>query len=581
MLTTSPTINAIGYVRRSTNRQEESLDQQRAKLQSFALARGWKIVQVYVDDAISGSDMNRPGLEALVNHAEHSPDVGIVLAWERNRLARPKDPVDGLMLERSLIKAGKRVFYVATGQEADRSFASGLISYVEHYQNGDYLRKLSRDTMRGHVARAERGLWCGGPIPFGFDRVYTSLDGTPRRIVRDMPDRTQHVLHHETQAYIETLPPGERYIKPENEACTLTLSDPIRVRAVQRMFTDYAAGIPIRVLRDNINAAGLRTARGRIFTIPTIHSMLDNPAYTGTSVYNQRTESKWHRHTSGSSIERYDEGLEARPEKDWIVKPNAWPVIIDQETFDRVQVRRKESKATDWRITGAVIRSEYMLGGHLVCGVCGGKLSGQTTTSGKGYRTRYYVCAVHHSGDHERCPNRYKVPAEAVEKHITGLIRDDLANLINDETFHEYLAEELAKLDSGHVDTRAQLQRRLAEIDQQMARLRDHIKALDPQTAQALGLYEEAKNASMEKQTTEQALAQLPAAPSQLPEADDLRARAALEFARLDQVLAEGTIEQKRDLMGAYLQTVKAYPHDTSVEISLYPALFSRNVVWS
>ena len=29
-------VQAIGYVRRSTNRQEESLEQQRAKLQNFA-----------------------------------------------------------------------------------------------------------------------------------------------------------------------------------------------------------------------------------------------------------------------------------------------------------------------------------------------------------------------------------------------------------------------------------------------------------------------------------------------------------------------------------------------------------------
>ena len=71
----------------------------------------------------------------------------------------------------SLLAAGKRVLYAATGQEADRSFSGGLISYVEHYQSGDYLRKLSRDTMRGLVSRAERGLWTGGPIPFGYDRL--------------------------------------------------------------------------------------------------------------------------------------------------------------------------------------------------------------------------------------------------------------------------------------------------------------------------------------------------------------------------------------------------------------------------
>ena len=49
-------MNAIGYIRRSTNRQEESLEQQRAKLDIFAKARGWNLAQVYQDDAIIPSD---------------------------------------------------------------------------------------------------------------------------------------------------------------------------------------------------------------------------------------------------------------------------------------------------------------------------------------------------------------------------------------------------------------------------------------------------------------------------------------------------------------------------------------------
>jgi DNA invertase Pin-like site-specific DNA recombinase len=89
-------ITAIGYVRRSTNRQEESLEQQREKLAAFAASKGWTLGRIYEDDAISGSNMQRPGLESLLAHAESDTAVGVVLAWERNRLARPKDPVDGL-----------------------------------------------------------------------------------------------------------------------------------------------------------------------------------------------------------------------------------------------------------------------------------------------------------------------------------------------------------------------------------------------------------------------------------------------------------------------------------------------------
>src|SRR3954470_7565060 len=88
----SSIMQVIGYVRRSTDKQEMSLEQQRSKLEQFATARGWQLVRVFTDDAISGSDMRRPGLESMLRFAKESSDVQGVVAWERNRLARPKDP---------------------------------------------------------------------------------------------------------------------------------------------------------------------------------------------------------------------------------------------------------------------------------------------------------------------------------------------------------------------------------------------------------------------------------------------------------------------------------------------------------
>ena len=135
---------------------------------------------------------------------------------------------------------------------------------------------------------------CGGPVQ--------PLDQTPRKIqqveisevpveiteiIQDMPDGTQQMIHPETHQLIEVVPTGERCTKPGYELCTLVPSDPARVQAVQTIFTDYIAGIPIRAIRRKINAMGLRTNRGQMFTHATIHGMLRNPAYTGTSVYSQ------------------------------------------------------------------------------------------------------------------------------------------------------------------------------------------------------------------------------------------------------------------------------------------------------
>ena len=568
---------AIGYVRRSTDRQEESLDQQRAKLEAYAKAQGWTLEAVYTDDAISGSDMKRPGLEQLLSKAAASRDVDVVLAWDRNRLARPKDPIDGMMLERRLAESGKRVIYAATGQEVDRSFTSGLIGYIEHHQNGDYLRKLSRDTMRGLVDRAKRGLWPGGPIPFGYDRLIMD-SGTPKRIVRDLDNGSQAVIDPTSGLTIEELPKGKRHRKQDHETCTLIPSDPARVRALQRLFTDFAAGKPTRVLRDELNATGFRTSRGSRFTVQTIIPILESQAYIGRCVYNQRTFSKWHRYRDGSSVERQDEGFERRPQDDWITCEDAWPALVDIEIFDRVQRRRQDSKDRQVHHRGPAMRSEYLLTGLFFCGVCGGKMTGQTCTSGKGIKTRYYVCGRHSAGHKHECPKRYSVPAKLVEEHIVGLIRIDLEKLRDDDKLHEYVAEEMGRLFGHKTDAREQLQRRLVDLDQQTAKVRDHMLALDPDTAKSLGIYDKAKALADNRRQVESELLGLAEQAPSLPDADELRLRVSAEFDRLGEVLAGGTVEEKRELISCYIQKIKADPDRQTVHISLYPTLLSQRI---
>lgn len=567
---------AIGYVRRSTDRQEESLDQQRARLEAFAKSKGWTLDAVYADDAISGSEMSRPGLDQLIA-AAGDPDVEVVLAWDRNRIARPKDALDGLLLERRLQEAGKRVVYAATGQEADRSFASGLISYVEHYQNGDYLRKLSRDTMRGSVDRARRGLWAGGPVPFGYDRLI--LDGaTPKRIVRSRDDGGQDVLDAESGAVLDALPKGKPHKKQDHEVCTLTPSEPARVRALQEMFASYAAGAPTRKLRDDLNAVGFRTSRGSRFTVQTLIPMLENPAYVGRCVYNRRTLSKWHRYQGGTSVERGDEGVEKRSEADWVVCEDAWPALVDAATFEAVQARRVASRsdhAAHYR--GNAMKSAYLLTGRFFCGVCGGKMTGSTTTSGKGARTRYYQCSRRHAGHVHDCPKRYTVPADVVEEHVLALIRQDLARLRDDDRLHEYVEEELRRLHGRQDDAHEQLQRRLADLDQQMAKLRDHLMALDTKAAEALGLYQRADDLAAERAEVEAGLADTPERAG-LPLVGDLRRRIAAEFDRLSEVMGEGTVEERRELIACYVHAIKADPNQQVVQIGLYPTLLSKRI---
>jgi site-specific DNA recombinase len=562
---------AIGYVRRSTDRQEESLDQQRSRLAEFAKSRGWQLTEIFEDDAISGSEMNRPGLGQLLHAASH-PDVEIVLVWDRNRLARPKDAIDGMLLERQLQTNGKRVVYAASGQEPDGSFQSGLMSYVEHHQNGDYLRKLSRDTMRGTVDRARRGFWPGGPIPFGFDRLL--MDGDkPKRIVRQNDDGGQIVLDAETYTVLDKLPRGRWHKKQKHESSTLTPSTEARVRAVQKLFAGYAAGAPTRRLRDELNASGMRTTRGQIFTPQTIGPMLENPAYAGRCVYNRRTLSKWHRFEEGASVERKDEGVEKRSPEDWIVCEDAWPALVDAGTFEAVKARRKmsrEGKLPHYR--GNAMKSEYLLSGLMKCGVCSGKMTGNTQTSGKGYKTRYYTCIRRHAGYHDECPKRYQVPAQLVEDHILSAIRDDLDGLRNDQELLRQVDEQLSQLRSGTSDAREQLGNRLASLDEKISRVREHLLEVSPSAAKSLGLYDEVQQLAAVREQVQTDLSAAGPEP-ELPAMPELRRRINAEFDHMEALIASGTLEERRALVGCYVAQIKTKPEEETVCIGFLSGL--------
>ena len=568
--------DVIGYVRCSTDRQDESLSQQQAKLEAFATQRRFRLVMVYEDEAISGSDMDRPGLSALLQRVESDRSIHAALVWDRNRLARPKDAIDGVVLERRILKADKRIFYASSNQEAGRSFADSITSLVENHQNGDYLRKLSRDTMRGVVRRAERGHWPGGRVPFGFDRLLLDADGKPKRIVRENCDGSQSIIEPTTGEVVERIAAGQRYQKQDSEVCTLIPSEPDRVEAVRRMFTDYASGKPSRYLRAVLNSAGFRTANGRMFTIPTILPMLENPAYVGMCVYNRLTRSKWHRYVGGSSTERLDESIEKQPESDWVIHRDAWPALIDQDTFDRVQARRRSTREQNTHVRGSVTRSEYLLTGLCFCARCGGKLSGQTTTSSKGIRTRYYVCSTHHNGQTDRCSERYTVPASPVEHHILELIRDDLMKLRDDRELHRLIGEEVERLTGSNGDVRERLQRRLAELDQAIAKVRDHLKRLDTETATDLGLYDEAKTLGQERRSVEAELQAAAGSLPALPDVSTIKAKAHAAFDQLANVLAGGTIEERRAMVNCYVRAVRMEPSSQTARIEMFPTVFSE-----
>jgi len=158
-----------------------------------------------------------------------------------------------------------------------------------------------------------------------------------------------------------------------------------------------------------------------------------------------------------------------------------------------------------------------------------------------------------------------------------GLVRLNLGALRDDGELVRQVEDLLGRARAGRSDARGQLTRRLATLDQQLARVREHVFHVDAETAKSLGLYEQAKELAAERTVIEGQLAAAGPEPS-LPPMPELRQRIAGEFDRMEAVLASGTLEQRRELVASYVHSLTALPEEETVRIGLLPGTLSQMV---
>jgi hypothetical protein len=80
------TKRAVAYVRRSTDRQEQSIADQRAAIEAYAVERGFELLRYYVDDAISGSTAAQAIADGIINdlieRGERTVPVDFLEQWQ-------------------------------------------------------------------------------------------------------------------------------------------------------------------------------------------------------------------------------------------------------------------------------------------------------------------------------------------------------------------------------------------------------------------------------------------------------------------------------------------------------------------
>src|SRR3954468_20273131 len=141
---------------------------------------------LFLDYGVTGNQLSRAGLDALIKPALTDAGVSHVLIPRRDRFARPDDPIDGMKLENLLREGGLTLVFmdrVVPPLERGRRRDVGelIVAMLDYNHAGEFRRELAQKMIYAQTALAKAGFSVGGRPKFGFRRWLARDDGTPVR----------------------------------------------------------------------------------------------------------------------------------------------------------------------------------------------------------------------------------------------------------------------------------------------------------------------------------------------------------------------------------------------------------------
>lgn len=177
----------VAYLRVSTEAQTEKygLDVQKQKILEYCEKNKIKIDKWYIDGGYSGSKLDRPDMQALLDDSERGL-IDTVYIYKLDRMSR--DVIDTLnLLHRVLPKYGVKVVSMTEDLRFENPMDKVMIGV--NAIMGQYEREvIYMRTRAGMKERVKKGLWPGGGmVPWGY--YYDRNDG----ILHPDPEQSEMV----------------------------------------------------------------------------------------------------------------------------------------------------------------------------------------------------------------------------------------------------------------------------------------------------------------------------------------------------------------------------------------------------
>ena len=217
--------------------------------------------------------------------------------------------------------------------------------------------------------------------------------------------------------------------KLENKKLVL---DPEKAEWVREAFTRYAQGETVASICEDFNNRGYRTKTGAKFNKNSFHHIFNNDKYIG--------------------IYRFMD----------VVIEGGVPAIVSKELFYQVQQRTLATRKAPQR---GRAKKEYILTGKIICGLCGDKMTGSTST-GRGGQYSYYNCPTQRR-DHlcKKKPVRKDIIERMVIEETMELLTPEYLDLIADVCWEQI------KKENQQNDMTKPIEKEIADYDKAIVNL--------------------------------------------------------------------------------------------------------------
>ena len=348
------------YTRKSTEEGLEqdfnSLHAQREACEAFITSQrheGWTVLpQSYDDGGFSGGTMDRPALQQLLADIQ-AGKVDLVVTYKIDRLTRSLADFAKIVE----IFDAKGISFVSVTQQFNTTTSMGRLTLNVLLSFAQFERELAGERVRDKIAASKKkGMWMGGVPPLGYE----------------VRDRKLVVV-------------------------------PAEAETVGHIFRRYAALGSVRLLKEELEAAGIRSKQwtstsgrshgGKPIARGALYLILQNWIYCGEIVHKDQ-------HYLG--------------EHEAIIEPQLWDAVQERLAANAVERPTGERAKHPSLLTGVLFDAE-------------GNRMTPTHAVKKGRRYRYYVSQPLITQSRAQSPGGLRVPAPEIEQLVVDRVRQFLS----------------------------------------------------------------------------------------------------------------------------------------------------------